>query len=156
MCLTLYLGTGVALAPHASADLRIEPVALSSEPVLRHFSSRYVCFVGAHTGCSCGFPSISSETPIEYFDGMFEDGDERRADLRSLSRLLALLAGQVTATSPAELYAVWEGDEAEPALGTLTVPLERIEMDRFFFLERFLYRIVKTVAPGQEVWPATH
>ena len=48
------------------------------------FANRPVRFIGAHTGCSCGFPSVIAETPIDYFDGMELGSDDRAADLRSV------------------------------------------------------------------------
>jgi hypothetical protein len=29
----------------------------------------HVRFIGAHTGCSCGFPSVIAEEPFEYYEG---------------------------------------------------------------------------------------
>lgn len=91
MCLMLYLGTRGDLPDESSADLRIEGVATSRQTVQQWFSLPVVRFVGAHTGCSCGFPSVTADTVIEYYDGMPLKGDDRSADLRSVRALLNLL-----------------------------------------------------------------
>jgi hypothetical protein len=55
MCLMLYLGTAIKPPLHSSADLRLEPVDAARTAVRQWFSKPEVHFVGAHTGCSCGF-----------------------------------------------------------------------------------------------------
>jgi hypothetical protein len=37
-----------------------------------------------HTGCGCGSPSVIAESPVEYYDGLSLDSDDRAADLRSV------------------------------------------------------------------------
>lgn len=66
-----------------------------------HFTKPHVYFLGAHTGCSCGF---------RYGIG----GDADEAGRESVRRLGAYLAAAVEAAGPVELYACWDGDEAEP------------------------------------------
>jgi hypothetical protein len=66
-----------------SRDLNIEAVEPERRSVQRLFSLPFVRFVGAHTGCSCGFPSIRADAPVEHFDGMFCDDEYREADLRA-------------------------------------------------------------------------
>ena len=43
---------------------------------------RTIRFIGAHTRCSCGFPSVSAEQPIEYYDGMLGEPGEISARSR--------------------------------------------------------------------------
>jgi hypothetical protein len=69
-----------------------------------------VRFIGAHPGCSCGFPHVLAEEPIEYWEGMFDDQD-REDDLRSVESLLVLVREHVTATGEVQLYPVWDGEE---------------------------------------------
>ena len=109
--------------------------------VQRLFSLPFVRFVGAHTGCSCGFPSIRADESVEYFDGIW-DADDRQADLKSVKALLAMVQRHVTASGSAELFAVWQGEETMPPKGSVSVPTNSLEPERFFFIERFLYRIV--------------
>ena len=67
MCLMLYIGTAEELPVASSADLRVESVAEGRQAVKQWFSQPAVQFVGAHTGCSCGFPSVIAEAPLEYY-----------------------------------------------------------------------------------------
>lgn len=62
MCLMLYIGTAEAQPVESSKDLTVENVEASRRSVVQWFSQPVVRFVGAHTGCSCGFPSIISES----------------------------------------------------------------------------------------------
>ena len=142
MCLMLYLATAHEQPTFESADLNIEPVETERSIVLRRLALPFVRFVGAHTGCSCGFPSVKAEEPFEYFDGMFLDAETRVSDVQSLRELVDIVKKHVAAAGSAELYAVWEGEEEKAPKGTITVAVDRLDAERFFFVERFLYRVV--------------
>lgn len=71
MCLMLYLATSDEQPLRRSPELSVEKVEPSREAVRQWFSLPIVRFIGAHTGCSCGFPHVVAEEPIEYWDGMF-------------------------------------------------------------------------------------
>ena len=109
MCLMLYLGTRGDLALRADLDLTVEEVETSGEAVRQWFSLSTVRFIGAHTGCSCGFPYVVAEEPIEYWDGLFEPGDERGADLRSVQALVTIVRDHVSRFGEVELYPVGMG-----------------------------------------------
>ena len=113
MCLMLYIGTAKELSLRSSSDLRIETVDDARLGVKQWFSSPVVHFVGAHTGCSCGFPSVIAESPIEYYDGMPLASDDRAADLRSVRALIELVGEVVSHSNRVELYPVADGDEAK-------------------------------------------
>ena len=91
MCLMLYIGTAEEIPLSSSADLNIERVDATRQGVTQWFSQPAVRFVGAHTGCSCGFPSVIAESPIEYYKGMSLQSDDRTADLRSVRALIELV-----------------------------------------------------------------
>ena len=139
MCLMLYVGTTTGLPLLANADIRVEEVQHDRVTVRRWFSSPFVHFVGAHTGCSCGFPSVIAEAPVEYFDGMLLAADDRQADLKSVRALIDLLQRAAKETESIELYPVWDGEEHLAPKGRITVPLGSLDPERFFFNERFLY-----------------
>lgn len=139
MCLMLYLATATDQPLRSSPELSVEEVEPSREAVRQWFSFPTVRFIGAHTGCSCGFPSVMAEEPIEYYDGIFQDGPDREADLRSVRLLLALLREHVTTTGKVQLYPVWDGEEGSPPKGTIDVELDALDPDTFFFTEQFLY-----------------
>ena len=139
MCLMLYIGTAEDLPVGSSKDLKVQSVDLVRQGVAQWFSQPVVRFIGAHTGCSCGFPSVISESPIEYYEGMSLQSDDRAADLRSVRALIELL-GQATAkASPVELYPVADGDEAKPPKGVIEWRLASLDPERLFFNERFMH-----------------
>src|SRR5262245_8327534 len=105
MCLMLYMATHGDLQVQKSADMSVEDVEASRTAIQQWFSLPVVRFIGAHTGCSCGFPSVVAEEPIEYWEGMFGD-EEREADLKSVESLFALVRHHVAAAGEVELYAV--------------------------------------------------
>ena len=139
----LYMAASEPVAELETEDLTIERLRSGSEPVARHFAFSHLYFVGAHTGCSCGFPSVMAEGPVTYFEGMFDDEDEeeRLKNLASVSALLELIRSYLTNASAVELFPVWVGDEAEGPHGTIELQLEQLEARTFFFNERYLYRI---------------
>ncbi len=105
-----------------------------SKPVVR--------FVGAHTGCSCGFRSVKATEPIEYDERLFYQ-DERTANTEraSLSALMAMVRSFVERDGEIELLAIWDGDEGEPPLGTIERTVSDLQPETWFFIERFLYRV---------------
>ena len=138
MCLMLYVATSAELATSESPLLRVEPVSADGETVRQVFSLPHVRFVGAHTGCSCGFPHIASEEPVEYFEAMFPD-DRDEKDFESVRALLDLIRPHVS--TGVEMYPVWNGEEALPPKGTIDWRFEELTVEQFFFIERFLYRV---------------
>ena len=139
MCLMLYIGSHEGLTEQETPDLRIEPVEQARLSVVRWFTQPVVQFVGAHTGCSCGFPTVVSEDVVEYYDGMWANSDERAGDLRSVSALIQLLHGALGASGPIELYPVWDGNEGKAPKGAVEWSLERLSPETFVFTEQFMY-----------------
>ena len=142
----LYIGTREALPLVSSADLRIEAVAPAREGVMRWFSNPEVRFVGAHTGCSCGFPSVIAESPVEYYEGMSLDSDasHSRSPQRASSDRIA--SETATRTACIELYPVADGDEPTAPKGVLEWELGALDAERLFFDEGFRH-IVRSGNP---------
>jgi hypothetical protein len=80
----------------------------AEDAVRARFTKPHLYFLGAHTGCSCGF---------QYGEGVDEDAEGRE----SVRRLGAYLGAAVARVGPVELYACWDGDEAEPEGARATV-----------------------------------
>ena len=135
----LYIGTGRDLALQSDRNLRVEDVDERRQEVRRWFSQPVVHFVGAHTGCSCGFPSVIAETPIEYYPGMPLEGDDRAADLQSVRALVELIGRILKDSERVELYPIADGDEAKPPKGVIRWRLRALEPEQFFFNEQFLH-----------------
>ena len=139
MCLMLYVGTSPALPLESSADLKIERVEAARRDVVQWFSRPAVRFVGAHTGCSCGFPSVIAESAIEYYDGMALQSDDREADLRSVRALIEVIRKAVDRSGRVELYPVADGDESQAPKGVIEWETDALHPERFFFNERFMH-----------------
>lgn len=139
MCLMLYIATPEELPSASTPDFSVGPVAEGRRGVEQWFSHPAVRFVGAHTGCSCGFPSVIADTPIEYFEGMVLESDNREADLRSVRGLLALLREAAIRVDRIELYPVADGDEAKPPKGRIEWRLDALDPERLFFNEGFMH-----------------
>lgn len=139
-CLMLYLATSDDQPLRSSPELSVEEVEASRESVRQWFSLPTVRFIGAHTGCSCGFPHVVAEEPIEYWEGMF-DGHDRDGDLTSVDSLLDLIREHVRSTGEVQLYPVWDGEEGKPPKGIINLGLGALHRERFFFNEQFFYRV---------------
>ena len=138
MCLMLYIGTRDPLPRSESPDLSIEDIDELRRNVARWFQSPEVGFVGAHTGCSCGFPSVIADPPLEYYEGMPLGSDDRGADLRSVRALIDLLR-HTTRAGPVELYPIADGDESKPPRGAIEWQLGTLDPERLFFNEGFMH-----------------
>lgn len=139
MCVMLYIGTAEELELASSADLTVENVVAGRQDVKQWFSHPAVRFVGAHTGCSCGFPSISAESRIEYYEGMSLQSDDRVADLRSVRALIELVGRIVARSERVELYPVADGEESKAPKGVIEWQLNSLVPERLFFNERFMH-----------------
>ena len=143
MCLMLYLATSDDQPLRSSPDLNVEEVENTREAVRQWFSLPTVRFIGAHTGCSCGFPSVVAEEPVEYYDRMFGDDEDREADLRSVRSLIELLRDHLSLSRQVEMYPVWDGDEGLPPKGTINLRLDAVDARTFVFSQQFLYRVTR-------------
>jgi hypothetical protein len=139
MCLMLYIATVEEIPLLSSADLNIENVDATRQDVKQWFSLPAVRFVGAHTGCSCGFPSVIAESPIEYYEGMSLQSDDRTADLRSVRALIELVGHAAVHSERVELYPVADGEESTPPKGVIEWHLRSLDPERLFFNERFMH-----------------
>ena len=141
MCLLLYMATHDDVRQQTSVDLRVEEVETSRAAIRQWFSLPEVHFIGAHTGCSCGFPHIVAEEPIEYYEGMFDEDEKRQPALRSADALLGLVREYVMAKGEVELYSVWNGNENLAPKGVINVALDSLRRESFFLNEQFFYRV---------------
>jgi len=112
--------------------------------------TRNVYCLGSHTGCSCGFPSVVAEEPIEYYDGMFENDDDRSSDLTSVHDLLALLDEVLVEDGKCTLYPVWSGNESEDPKGRVTVHRDQLSETTFVLTEEFLYHVIGKPGDARE------
>ena len=137
----LYLATAGDQPLRSSTELSVEEVENSRTSVHQWFSLPTIRFIGAHTGCSCGFPSVIAEEPIEYYEGIFDTTEDRAADLASTRALVALIRQHVNDGAEVQLYPVGDGDEGRPPKGTVELSIDAIEPETFLFTEQFLFRV---------------
>jgi len=138
MCLTVYLATRDEQPLWKSSELSVEAIEAAAEPVRRWFSLPVVRFIGADTGCSCGFRYVVAEEPIEYWEGMFEELDQKQDSTRALVRLIH---EHVTATGEVEVYPLWNDEVEVKPKGIIELRLNAIDPCKFFFVEGFFYRV---------------
>jgi hypothetical protein len=143
----LYIGTAEEIPLSSSPDLSIESVDPIRQNVKQWFSHPAVRFVGAHTGCSCGFPSIMSESPLQYYEGMPLESDDRAADLRSVRSLIELIGQAMARSERVELYPVADGEQSETPKGVIEWQLSSLNPERLFFNERFMHVVRRRPAP---------
>lgn len=147
MCLMLYLAAQVPIPAIGNADISVEAIEERRTVVSQWFSLPEVRFIGA-PGCSCAFPHVIAEEPIEWFEGFFDDDDDddRESELASVRALFGLIQSLLSQSSEVQLYPVWDGQEAVSPKGRIELELPSLVPERFFFTERFFYRITNPPA----------
>ncbi len=141
MCLMLYVATGTPLAERRLPNgLAVQAVPPAREALLRAtFSRPHVRHVGDPGSCSCRFPSVIAEKPVEYIDGMFEPGDDRSKAIADVGDILGLIRTEVASGGPVELLPVWIDEEDSPPKGRVELRASDVDPARFVFTEQFLY-----------------
>src|SRR5688500_17903489 len=131
MCLMLYLGAEGPVPAIQDADISVEAVEEQRVAVSRWFSLPEVRFIGA-PGCSCTFPHVAAEEPVEWYEGFFDDDENRQSDLASVSALFALIGSLLSKTSEVQLYPVWDGQEGSAPKGTIELEFSSLDPEKFF------------------------
>jgi hypothetical protein len=147
MCLMLYLATRGDQPCFETDVLLVKDVKPSRTAVRQWFTLPVVRFVGADTGCSCGFRHVIADAEFDYNEGMFDDTgdpDNAAASRKSDAALVAMIRDHVLRDGEVELFPVWDGDEGEPPLGTIVKGTDALRPETWFFIERFLYRVGRT------------
>lgn len=121
MCMGVYLASEVPLPLVAwDENARGFNVAELSEyelPVKAQFTYPYVYYVGAYTGCSCGFSPTSDEGPEPALR-------DRKA--------FALYAEKAVEQGKLQMFLCWDGDwEKEPNERVQLHPADLLEKERW-------------------------
>jgi hypothetical protein len=136
MCVALYIAadTEPPLVPwnETTPGFNVTSVEAHERVVAKHFSKPHLRYLGAHTGCSCGFDygQIPAATP--------EDQEQDRLGRESLAGLREYLERLVEAGNAVELYACWEGEWEEPCENRREVTPEYFRGDSFEVKQREL------------------
>jgi hypothetical protein len=136
MCLMVYIAAAAPLelvawdetAPafHVTARLNRE------EAVRRQFTPAHVHYAGSHEGCGCGFQLG------QYPACSVEDAEQKRA---SLTAFAAYLEHEVERVGRVQLWACWDGDQAEPPVGRRHLKPSALRSDDFYFVGRELVEL---------------
>jgi hypothetical protein len=113
----------------------VQSITESEEVVRRHFTKPNVYYVGAHTGCSCGFafglPDVKDEA----------EQAEDAAGRRSVADLQRYVAGAVERLGEVEMFSAWEGDFEEDATERVHVTPDWFGGHSFQLPERVRFRV---------------
>ena len=139
----LYLATTVEVPLRQSPDLSIEEIEQSRTIVREWLSLPHVRCIGSHSGCSYGVSSIQSAVPIEYFDGILVETNERENDLRSVNALLELIRPLVRSGGEVQFYPVWDLEEHKPPTGIIEWHIDSLKGEKFYFHEQFIHRVLR-------------
>jgi hypothetical protein len=120
------------------------PVFHVSEPrecelvVRQHLPFSSVRYIGAHTGCGCGF----RRSHAGYIDADPDDADENAAAQADHEALVAYLRAMPIQPRPMQIYGCWSGDESLPPEHFRTCAISQLVSSDFGFQERELITLV--------------
>jgi hypothetical protein len=112
----------------------VQRMSDGEEGVRRHFSKPNVYYLGAHTGCSCGFKYGQIEI------GEHDEADEA-AGRESVSALRRYASEAVQRLGEVELFSSWEGDWNDAAERRLDVTPEWFDGESFKLPEKVAFRV---------------
>jgi len=139
----LYMAAGCPIPHQSTPSLTVEDVPSERQAIRQWLALPTIRFVGAHTGCSCGFPSVLGDQPVEYYEGLFDNSEGREKDLASIRNLLELIGQMLQSCPLIELLPVWAGDESEPPAGTIEMKASNMTPESFLLNEHYLHRIAR-------------
>jgi hypothetical protein len=136
-----FLGTGRE-APILDTWTESSPRFYVSEPQPEELSGvrtnlplPFVRYLGAYTGCGCGFRSIPR-------DGFRSDPEHPAATQADHESLVRYLREVLTENQSAQIYGCWSGEESQPAERHRTIEVSEIASSDFVFRERELLTVI--------------
>lgn len=139
MCMALFAGADEPLAQiewqESSPAFYVQPLSQTDESVRHRFTKAHVYYMGAHTGCSCGF-NYGQIEPVTA-----EDHAEEAAGRASVAALQQFLRQAVLRLGEVELFSSWEGDWAEEPERHLDVTPDWFGGEAFKLPERVAFRV---------------
>src|SRR5262245_10126110 len=129
MCMALYVAAEIVLPRvpwvEAAPAFNTQELAGHEDVVRERFSKTNVVFLGAHTGCSCGFSygELDPETP--------EEKEDDRRSRESVRHLREYLADALKSTPELEIFACWEGDQSQPETARRVVSVDHFGGEAF-------------------------
>ena len=132
MCMMVYVASDRPLPRipwhDDSPSLHVADLDETAMAVRDRFTLPYVCYVGSHKGCGCGFQ-------CEEHPDLLDEEDELLCH-ESRANLTKLLQEQLASGNRLQLYACWAGDEHERAKHSREAVPEQLMTGRMHFLER--------------------
>ena len=127
MCFAVYIGTNEKQTTSAwkqdETVFYLEELK-GDEIVKEKFSKPFVYYVGADTGCSCGFA-----WEVENY----EDPDEQ--DNKKSPQALIDFITKRTKKEDIEFYCCWEGDWSDPIEEKIELDISDVGLDKYYFME---------------------
>ena len=148
MCLYVFLASDRPMPAIDGEYLVVRRIDEEEKEMVRRWHSKpEIHFVGAHTGCSCGFPSVVVRGPIDHSEALelFEENDDRQKDIRSLTELRNFIQAHVAHGEVVQLYPVWYNTDRAP-LAVIRLPLQDLQPEKFVFVEGYVYEITPNQA----------
>ena len=119
----------------------IQPLTEAEALVASRLAKTHVVYLGAHTGCSCGFTyGLGKSTAWDKDAAQESDDVLGRASVAALQRFLE---DCLSRSAEVDLLSCWEGDESLPLEQEKWVDLEFFGGDAFEFEQRTLYHITR-------------
>ena len=140
MCFAVYIGTNekqtTTVWKENETLFYFEELTKDDEIVRTKFSKPYVYYVGADTGCSCGFA-----WEVECFNDPEEEESKK-----SPQKLIDFISTQ-TKKEDLEFYCCWEGDWNEPVNEKLELEIKNVSLDKYYFMKekRFVLFIQQAI-----------
>ena len=150
MCVALYIAADSEppLVPwnEATPGFNVVSVEDHERVVAKHLSKPHLRYLGAHTGCSCGFDYGQTSTDTS------EEREEERLGRESVASLRRYLDRMVETNDTVELYACWEGDWEEPCDSRREVTPEYFGGESFEIRQRE-FLLVRAALPNTALNP---
>ena len=131
MCLVVFAGSTASLRlvpwTDTAPGFYARSLAPHEESVRGVLPFAHLMFLGAHTGCGCGF---------------ILDGADEPADVRRSREALARYVARALGNGPTELYVCWNGDEEQPRERQLTLTPDELPERDDWVQERTHVRLV--------------
>jgi hypothetical protein len=141
MCLALFIASDEPL-PFVSWDARspsfhTQALGPAEQDVLARFTKPHVYFLGAHTGCACGFNYGLRD--VRDADDLAEEAASHAsvAALRDYVRRAVVQQGEV------ELFASWEADWHQQPEEYLRITPDWFGGERFAMPEKTLFHVIR-------------
>jgi hypothetical protein len=130
MCLAVYLASDRSLPLVEQAAFLVRPLERREAGVRRHFSKPHIYYIGAYTGCGCGF--------------IPDDPSEAAQRAETIAQFVAYLDREVPELQ-LELFVCWEGAQAKTPVHRLRLTRDQLA-GRAEWCEELAFTLVERAA----------